>query len=122
VTSRTGASDALHLRKGHRSSRVTSLLQGFASLSTQICALRSLLFVEAEDKPGVWFNRADKAILLVTHRVLPRPQPSEGRDTTIRLMIGADAMTTLLELKAEAEGRPMKLLFVGATEAHLLVF
>ncbi|KAK2466065.1 hypothetical protein APHAL10511_001707 [Amanita phalloides] len=78
------------------------------SVSTQIAALRRLLYGwEGEDKEtGDWFRKA-----------------AEGIVPLIAEVHSADVMTTLIILKAEVEekiGSRMRMVFSGATEAHLL--
>ncbi|KAF9012657.1 carbohydrate esterase family 9 protein [Cyathus striatus] len=78
------------------------------SVSTQIAALRRLLhgWESTNKETGLWFRRA-----------------SEGTVPLIIDVDNADIMATLLILKSEIEnsiGSRMKMVFSGATEAHLL--
>ncbi|KAJ6551858.1 composite domain of metallo-dependent hydrolase [Mycena capillaripes] len=72
-----------------------------ASVSTQIAALRTLLF--REDGPWLRVRRAEIPLVVEVH--------------------SADIMATLLKLKAEYDAGaalPLRLTFTGALEAHLL--
>ncbi|KAH8094913.1 hypothetical protein BXZ70DRAFT_946606 [Cristinia sonorae] len=79
-----------------------------ASVSTEIATLRRLL-LDAEDPKtdtGKWFQKA-----------------AEGSIPLIIHVNGADIMAALLRLKAEIEdkrGSQMRLVFSGASEAHIL--
>ncbi|CAA7260052.1 unnamed protein product [Cyclocybe aegerita] len=83
------------------------LLRGI-SVSTQIAALRRLLYGwESQDKEtGYWFRKAAEGIVPLVIEV-----------------DSADIMANLLILKADVEdkiGSMMRMVFSGATEAHLL--
>ncbi|KAF8640067.1 hypothetical protein AX17_001308 [Amanita inopinata Kibby_2008] len=96
---------ALHIVLG----RPNPLTSGSkVSVSTQIAALRRLLYGwEGTDKEtGDWFRKAAEGIVPLVIEVH-----------------NADIMATLLILKAEVEekiGSRMRMVFSGATEAHLL--
>ncbi|OAX33578.1 hypothetical protein K503DRAFT_700202 [Rhizopogon vinicolor AM-OR11-026] len=78
-------------------------MKASASVSTQIAALRNMLFGEGEDE--------------VLRRV------RKGETTLVVDVENADIMATLLRLKDEFEshsGRRLRLTFSGGTEAHLL--
>ncbi|TFK43732.1 carbohydrate esterase family 9 protein [Crucibulum laeve] len=81
---------------------------GAPSVSTQIATLRRLLYGwESNDQEtGVWFQRA-----------------AEGVVPLVIEVDSADIMASLLIVKAEVEnniGSRMRMVFSGATEAHLL--
>ncbi|KAG6880354.1 hypothetical protein C0992_007765 [Termitomyces sp. T32_za158] len=95
---------ALHVHIG----RVHPLLGKGVSVSTQIAALRRLLFgweTKAQET-GYWFKQA-----------------AEGVVPLVIDVHSADIMATLLIVKMEVEdriGSRMRMVFSGATEAHLL--
>lgn len=78
------------------------------SVSTQVATLRRLLLdsVSEDEETGKWFKQAADGII------------------PLIIEVGsADIMATLLKLKAEVEelrGARMRMIFSGATEAHLL--
>ncbi|KAH0587756.1 hypothetical protein H2248_006514 [Termitomyces sp. 'cryptogamus'] len=95
---------ALHVHIG----RAHPLIGKGVSVSTQIAALRRLLFGwETKDKEtGYWFKQA-----------------AEGVVPLVIDVHSADIMATLLIVKIEVEdriGSRMRMVFSGATEAHLL--
>ncbi|KAG5648919.1 hypothetical protein DXG03_000268 [Asterophora parasitica] len=95
---------ALHIHIG----RPNPLIGEGISVSTQIAALRRLLFGwETQDKEtGYWFRKA-----------------AEGVVPLVVEVDNANIMATLLILKVEVEdriGSSMRLVFSGASEAHLL--
>lgn len=95
---------ALHVVLG----RSSPLLPKSVSVSTQIAALRRLLYGwESTDKEtGIWFRKA-----------------AEGVVPLVIEVDNADIMASLLILKADVEdkiGSRMRMVFSGATEAHLL--
>ncbi|KAG6903480.1 hypothetical protein C0995_005503 [Termitomyces sp. Mi166 len=95
---------ALHVHIG----RAHPMIGKGVSVSTQIAALRRLLFGwETKDKEtGHWFRQA-----------------AEGVVPLVIEVHNADIMTTLLIVKIEVEdriGSRMRMVFSGATEAHLL--
>ncbi|KAH8094912.1 hypothetical protein BXZ70DRAFT_343845 [Cristinia sonorae] len=117
TTFRTGAAHALdenaivkeitaiHLMFG-RSDPLTGSTG--ASISTEIATLRRLLLDHEDPKTnaGNWFQKA-----------------AEGSVPLIIHVNGADIMAALLRLKAEIEeqsGSQMKMVFSGASEAHIL--
>ncbi|KAG6821570.1 hypothetical protein H0H93_000079 [Arthromyces matolae] len=116
VTFRTGSShamergaivqdiNALHVHIG----RVHPMISKGVSVSTQIAALRRLLFgwEERDKETGYWFRQAAEGVV---------PLVVEVHD--------ADIMATLLILKIEVEekiGSRMRMVFSGATESHML--
>ncbi|KAG2142813.1 uncharacterized protein EDB93DRAFT_1338417 [Suillus bovinus] len=79
------------------------------SVSTQIAALRNMLFGEGGDEV---LRSVRKVGLLI-----------KGKTTLVVDVESADIMATLLRLKDEYEthsGRELRMTFAGATEAHLL--
>jgi hypothetical protein len=95
---------ALHVVLG----RSSPLLPKSVSVSTQIAALRRLLYGwESTDKEtGIWFRKA-----------------AEGVVPLVIEVDNADIMASLLILKADVEdkiGSRMRMVFSGATEAYLL--
>ncbi|KIM83388.1 hypothetical protein PILCRDRAFT_69640 [Piloderma croceum F 1598] len=99
---------ALHVTLGKPQplSRMNSQIG--ASVSEQVATLRRLLFgfEPIETETGRWFKKAIEGVVPLVIEV--------G---------SADIMATLLNLKAEAEerwGTRMRMVFAGATEAHLL--
>ncbi|PSR73697.1 hypothetical protein PHLCEN_2v10616 [Hermanssonia centrifuga] len=97
---------ALHLSMGRTEPYIATV--PIVSVSTQIAILRRLL-LEGEDEnteTGFWFKRA-----------------VEGSIPLIIDVGNADIMASLLRLKADIEdqrGGQIKMVFSGATEAHLL--
>ncbi|TFY76655.1 hypothetical protein EWM64_g7357 [Hericium alpestre] len=95
----------------HRPSALNLLGQQSAtSVSTQIAVLRRLLLgkedVEGRTETGKWFGKA-----------------AEGDVPLVVHVSDADAMARLLMIKREVEsmrGTSMRMVFAGATEAHLL--
>ncbi|CAA7271147.1 unnamed protein product [Cyclocybe aegerita] len=76
------------------------------SVSTQVAALRSLLFAGGDEEDASAWGRV-----------------RAGKIPLVVAVQSADIIATLLSLKAdyeEATGRTLKLTFSGATEAHLL--
>ncbi|KAI0065899.1 composite domain of metallo-dependent hydrolase [Artomyces pyxidatus] len=77
------------------------------SVSTRIAVLRRLLLEDSDkDETSRWFGRA-----------------AEGQVPLVVDVSAADAMASLLDLKREVEGKRgtrMRVVFSGATEAHLL--
>ncbi|KAJ7628031.1 hypothetical protein DFH06DRAFT_1272898 [Mycena polygramma] len=74
-----------------------------ASVSTQIAALRNLLFIKQEDGPWARVQRGEIPLVVTVHN--------------------ADIMATLLVLKSEFDAGhsdALRMTFAGATEAHLL--
>ncbi|KAJ6455316.1 hypothetical protein C8R47DRAFT_1328912 [Mycena vitilis] len=74
-----------------------------AGVSTQIAALRNLLFTKKEDGPWGRVQRGEIPLVVTVHN--------------------ADIMATLLVLKSEFDavhGEALRMTFAGATEAHLL--
>ena len=95
---------ALHVVLG----RSSPLLPKSVSVSTQMAALRRLLYGwESTDKEtGIWFRKA-----------------AEGVVPLVIEVDNADIMASLLILKADVEdkiGSQMRMVFSGATEAYLL--
>ncbi|KAI0340770.1 hypothetical protein BDW22DRAFT_1359586 [Trametopsis cervina] len=118
TTFRTGASHALeanaivkpitslHIYIGRATPWVT--LYPIVSVSTQIATLRRLLLngVSEDQETGIWFKKA-----------------ADGSIPLIIEVGSADMMATLIQLKTELEdlrGTRMKMVFSGASEAHLL--
>ncbi|OJA11255.1 hypothetical protein AZE42_05686 [Rhizopogon vesiculosus] len=88
-------------------------MKASASVSTQIAALRNMLFGEGEDKV---LRRVRKVCAFLPFLL--------GETTLVVDVENADIMATLLRLKDEFEshsGRRLRLTFSGGTEAHLLV-
>ncbi|EKM59751.1 uncharacterized protein PHACADRAFT_181721 [Phanerochaete carnosa HHB-10118-sp] len=118
VTFRTGAAHALQPDAIVQPTAALQLHVGRAapwrgtmpdvSVSTQIATLRRLLLdaVNDDEETGRWFKKA-----------------ADGRIPLIIDVENADIMATLLQLKAEVEelrGARIRMIFSGASEAHLL--
>ncbi|KIK64860.1 hypothetical protein GYMLUDRAFT_258822 [Collybiopsis luxurians FD-317 M1] len=81
-------------------------LTSFVSVSTQIAALRNLLFGGAEGDLGAQVTKV-----------------VEGKIPLVIDVHSADIMASLIRLKEDAEkefGSPIRMTFTGASEAHLL--
>lgn len=118
---------ALHVTLGKPQplSRMNSQIG--ASVSEQVATLRRLLFgfEPIETETGRWFKKAIEGgntmnptkVKFLADNFLFQVVP-------LVIEVGsADIMVTLLKLKAEAEerwGTRMRMVFAGATEAHLL--
>lgn len=99
------------------------------SVSTQIAVLRRLLLegVDEETETGYWFKKAVE-VNICTDTLSPffGAQLIDGLQGAIPLIIevgSADIMASLIQLKADIEdqrGGQIRMVFAGATEAHLL--
>lgn len=92
----------------HISIAMPTVGKDHVGVSDQVAALRRLLFgwESTDTETGLWFKRA-----------------AEGEVPLVINVNNADIMTTLLLLKGEVEdriGSRMRMVFSGATEAHLL--
>lgn len=94
---------------------ISSMLS--ASVSTQIAALRNLLFHEA----GPWLRVRRVSPML--HCSSTCSSFRKGEIPLVVAVHNADIMATLLQLKADYDAtadHPLRLTFAGALEAHLL--
>jgi len=112
---------ALHVVLG----RSQPAAAGSASVSTQLAALRRLLYGwESRDKEtGYWFRKAAEVRQLLSTISNILIGWSQGVVPLVVEVDNSDIMASLLILKADVEdriGSRMRLVFSGAAEAHLL--
>lgn len=117
---------AHRLEKGAVAQRVVALHVSIErglreSVSTRVAALRRLLL--NWDVSGEWFAKAAKVRGASSSRACVFTARLQGEIPLVIEVASGDIMATLLELKSEveeAQGSKLRLVFSGATEAHLL--
>jgi hypothetical protein len=88
-------------------------------VSTQVAALRNMLFGESGDE----VLKSVRKVGLFYYIELTLISSIKGQTTLVIDVESADIMATLLQLKDEYEansGRELRMTFAGATEAHIL--